>query len=129
VAATLADLEATTETRWGAYAKTGSSVRPGTLVTRVDDGLEPIQERDTELPVANFVLAFVRCAEDLDSRRQQPLGCNRLPALGEPVQGYVVHLWVDGLVGVVDGGAAAAGLLASREGKTLLDRLSQVATP
>ncbi len=125
---TLADLEEATGARWGAYAKTGSSVRPATLVTRVDDALEPVRERETEVPVANFVLALVRCEEGLDSRRQHPLGCNRLPPLGEPVEGMVVHLWIDG-VSDLDSGAEAAGLLGTDPGRTLLDRVSHGVGP
>ncbi len=100
---------------WGAYGKTGSSVRDITFQIDVEGNTESL-----EVPVANFVLLLVRCSNGslLDER----LGCRRLPPLGEPVRGYVVNVWVDG-VPAVSGGSRAARLLRRPDGRELLRRI------
>ena len=100
---------------WGAYGKTGSSLRKVSFQTSTDG-----RTRLEEVPVANFVLMLVRCADgDLDG---DTLACKRLPPLGEPVRGYVINVWIDG-VPAVTGGSRAARLLRRAEGRELLRRV------
>ena len=100
---------------WGAYGKTGSSVRDVGYQTTLNGAPEL-----EELPVANFVLVLLRCeSASLDEKR---LACERLPPLGEPIRGYVVNVWVDG-VPKVSGGSRAARLLRSGPGREFLRRL------
>ena len=100
---------------WGAYAKTGSSERKIGYKTRIDG-----RERLEEVPVGNFVLMLLRCGNgDL---HEETLACDRLPPLGEPVRGYVINVWVDG-VPAVKSGSRAARLLRRPAGRELLNRI------
>ncbi|MEM7679342.1 MAG: hypothetical protein AAF449_25495, partial [Myxococcota bacterium] len=101
---------------WGAYGKTGSSVRKVSYQTTVDG-----RTRQAEVPVANFVLMLLRC-RDADLDDDGSLACRRLPPLGEPVRGYVINIWVDG-VPKISGGSRSARLLRQTGGRELLRRI------
>ena len=123
-------LESSTGARWGAYAKTGSSRRPTTVVTAVDGALQPTAagERSVSLHVANYVLLLVECAEDpAKPRKKGQLGCRALPPLGDPVRGFVLQAWADGVEGGIDGGAGLAALIAGDDGDRLFQRLAEFA--
>ena len=100
---------------WGAYGKTGSSVRKVGYQRAVEG-----KRRLAEVPVANFVLMLVQCEDD--ALQPDSLACERLPPLGEPVKGYVVNIWVDG-VPDVKGGSRSARLLRRPAGRELLRRI------
>ncbi len=102
-------------TAWGAYGKTGSSVRDIGFQTTVDG-----KPRLEEMPVANYTLMLIRCGDS--ALQEKSLACSRLPPLGEPVRGYVVNIWVDG-VPEIKGGSGAARLLRSKAGRELLRRI------
>ena len=100
---------------WGAYGKTGSSDRKVSFQTAVDG-----PSRLAEVPVGNFALLLLRCAGN--ELQGDTLACRRLPPLGEPVRGYVVNVWVDG-VPQVTGGSRSARLLRRPAGRELLRRI------
>jgi hypothetical protein len=124
IRAALADLHRATGRHWGAYAKTGTSDSAREHVTRVDNRLRPLDRRsDPDLKEVNYTLAFVECAREDSGRRDHGLGCDRLPALGQPLRGVVMHTWIEAVPGYRFG-AHAGRLYLTREGRSLLGRVT-----
>lgn len=122
----LKKLEEATGNQWGAYAKTGSSVRELSIVRAVNARLEPTRQSKWKAPVANFVMMLVECEDKADAPREHPIACTTPPRVGSTPRGFVLHAWVDA-VPYYSQGSRAARLLLTAEGQALLATLVQAA--
>jgi hypothetical protein len=117
------DLQKASGKPWGVYAKTGTSEREIGVVAAVDHSLRPTRRgrRRVAVPEVSFTLMLLECAPGAGTATDT-LGCATLPPLGQPVHGYVLHLWVDGVT-ALHFGSDAGRLYAEPRGRALLERL------